>query len=388
MRPWALLQRPAFLFLVAVGLRFAILAVFLTHNPGSWGVNEAAGIARGLVLGRGFASPFHDAKGPTAWLAPVYPSFLAGIFLVCGIQTTASIWAAALFNVIFASLTAVVVRQLGREHFGEFAGNLPGWAWAVSPPLVVMPWLLWETCFSALVMSFLFLRTLRLNHSSRFREWAFCGCLWSCGALLNPALLAALPALGLRAAWRNCGMRFAAMVTMCVLGIAPWRVRNFERLRHFVPVRSNFWPELFFGNVSFSLHPTGDSMVYQREGEIAFSADLRTRVVEYIHSHPGEFARLTGHRMLSFWTAPLHFGPYAPLLALAALAGILLAWRRNREWFSYAGAIALYPLIYYLTYTFSRYRHPIEPLMYTLAGYAFAELAIYGKSSPEPRDVA
>ena len=34
--------------------------------------------------------------------------------------------------------------------------------------------------------------------------------------------------------------------------------------------------------------------------------------------------------------------------------------------------------MYYLTYTFARYRHPIEPLMYTLAGYAVSELAAYG----------
>src|SRR5882724_7274816 len=74
------LRRPVVLFFVAAGLRVAVLTVLAAHSPVWWGVNEAGNIGRGLVLGRGFASPFHDANGPTAWLAPVYPSLLACIF--------------------------------------------------------------------------------------------------------------------------------------------------------------------------------------------------------------------------------------------------------------------------------------------------------------------
>ena len=146
----ACLRRSTYLFLVAAGLRLAVMGVFLAHNPVSWGLNEPSCIAREMVLGRGFSSPFHDAVGPTAWLAPVYPSLLAALFLLLGVQTVASAWAAIFANVIFSSFTAVVVLKLGREHFGEAAGLAAGWAWAVSPPLVVMPWLLWETCLSAL----------------------------------------------------------------------------------------------------------------------------------------------------------------------------------------------------------------------------------------------
>ena len=362
------------------------MAVFLQHNPVAWGLNEPSGIGRELVLGHGFSSPFHDAVGATGWLAPVYPCLLAGLFLLMGVQTTASAWAAIFVNVIFSSLTAVVVMQLGREHFGGRAGLVAGWAWAVSPPLVVMPWLLWETCLSALVMSFALLRTLTLNQGSRFRQWVFWGCIWSFAALLNPALLAPLPALAMVAAWKGRHWKGPAlMILVCALGIAPWTVRNAISLHRLVPVRSNFWPEAFFGNVSFSLHPTGDSMVYQREGEMRFADDLRARVIADVRSNPGEFAHRTSHRMFAFWTEPVHFGPYAALLSLAAWSGILLAWRGGREGLPFACVLAFYPLIYYLTYTFSRYRHPIEPLMYVLAGYAVTELARYGKAWVAPR---
>src|SRR4029077_12767654 len=107
---------------------------------------------------------------------------------------------------------------------------------------------------------------------------------------------------------------------------------NLVSLHHLVPVRSNFWPEVFFGNVNFSLHPTGESMVYQREGEIAFGADLRARTIEYVRSHPTDFARLTLHRVIAFWTAPLHFEAYAACLSVAAWCGIFLAAIARREW--------------------------------------------------------
>jgi hypothetical protein len=43
---------------------------------------------------------------------------------------------------------------LGKEQFGEKAGTIAGWAWAMAPPLLFIPWLLWETCLSALVLTF------------------------------------------------------------------------------------------------------------------------------------------------------------------------------------------------------------------------------------------
>jgi hypothetical protein len=379
-RLWRLFQQPWFLVLVAALLRFGVAATLLTYSPPRWGVNEAAGIARELVLGHGFSSPFHDSTGPTAWLAPIYPCLLACVFRLFGIQTVTSAWVAVFLNVIFGSLTSVVVLKLGCEFFGKRAGVIAGWAWAVSPPVVVMPWLLWETSLSALVMSLVLLRTLRLNPNSHFRQWIFCGCVWSFAALLNPALLAPLPVLALLVARRRgCRTRTIIMLLVCALGIAPWTIRNFVSLDHLVLVRSNFWPEAYFGNVTFSLHPTGDSMLYQREGEIPFARDLRARVLEHVRSHVAEFAGRTLKRSFDFWTQPANFGPYATILFLAALAGIVLSRRARREWLSFASVLALYPLVYYLTYTFARYRHPIEPVMYALAGYALSELARYSK---------
>jgi Dolichyl-phosphate-mannose-protein mannosyltransferase len=376
---WASLRGPAFIFLFAAGLRVFVLLVLVAHSHAWWGINEAGTIGGALVRGKGFISPFHDASGPSAWFAPVYPTIMASIFLVFGFETTASAWVAALLNVLFASLTVLVIRQLGHENFGEEAGDIAAWVWAVSPPLLIMPWLLWETCISGLLMSFALLRLLRLNERSRLRGWMFCGCIWGFAGLLNPALLAPFPALGLRAAWRGCGRGVSSMLLTGALVIVPWTVRNELALRQFALVRSNLWPELFFANAGFAFHPHGGSMLYQQEGEAAFSVDMRNRFTDYLDRHWQEFLRRTGRRIVEFWIEPTNFGPCAALLSLAGFAGLLRARLVNREWASFASVLAFYPILYYFTFTFSRFRYPMEPVIYVLAGYAISELIAYGR---------
>ena len=386
-KPWLWVRRPGWIVLVAFTLRIAVAGVLLAHNRLSWGVNEPGGIAGAIVQGHGFSSAFHDANGPTAWLAPIYPTLLACIFRFFGIETAASAVAAILLNVIFSSLTAAVLVQLGKEQFSEGAGMVAGWAWAIAPPLLFIPWLLWETCLSGLVLAFAFMTTLRLGGASRSRDWAWCGAIWSFAALLNPAILAPLPALAVNAAVQSRRWKGSAlMIVVCVLGILPWTARNFRAFGQIVPVRSNFWPEAYFGNVGFSLHPTGDSMLYQQEGEMSFAQDLRTRTLGFVRSNPRWFARLTRERMVAFWMRPPQLQPYPLALFLMAMAGIVQAWRRRKRWAAFTAVLVLYPVVYYITYAFARYRHPIEPLMYALAGYFACELlAGHRANASEPR---
>ena len=45
---------------------------------------EIVNIATAISSHRGFSSPFGIESGPTAWIPPVYPGLLAGIFLIFG----------------------------------------------------------------------------------------------------------------------------------------------------------------------------------------------------------------------------------------------------------------------------------------------------------------
>jgi hypothetical protein len=48
---------------------------------------ESGNIAHSLAVGNGFSSPFRVDTGPTAWLPPIYPLLLAGIFRTFGSYT-------------------------------------------------------------------------------------------------------------------------------------------------------------------------------------------------------------------------------------------------------------------------------------------------------------
>src|SRR5262245_36784351 len=54
---------------------------------------EPLGIAKSLLGGQGFSSPFALPTGPTAFVAPIYPVVLAAIESVFGIATRSSAWA-------------------------------------------------------------------------------------------------------------------------------------------------------------------------------------------------------------------------------------------------------------------------------------------------------
>jgi hypothetical protein len=385
-RRWVWLRRPAWIFIVAFILRAGIMATLMAHNPLSWRANEPSSIASAMVQGHGFSSAFHDTTEPTAWLAPVYPTLLACIFRFLGVKTAASAVAAVLLNIIFSSFTAVVLVHLGREQLNEVAGVVAGWAWAISPPLLFMPWLLWETCLSGLVLVVVFRKTLLLSNSSRFIEWASCGIIWSFAALLNPALLSPLPLLAIDAAWRNRRWKQSGLLLLvCILGVLPWTARNYLAFGRIVPIRSNFWPEAYFGNVGFYLHPTGDSMLYQQEGELAFAGDMKQRVLTFVRSHPATFVRLSWRRLISFWTLPPQLHPYPLLLLLTTVGGTIQAWRRRKPWFGFGSVLVVYPIVYYLTYTFARYRYPIEPLMYVLSAFCMCEAVLrLGESQKVP----
>ena len=65
---------------------------------------EAGHIAYSIASGKGYSSPFQRDSGPTAWLAPVYPWILAGIFKLFGIYTLRSFVAALSLNILFSAV--------------------------------------------------------------------------------------------------------------------------------------------------------------------------------------------------------------------------------------------------------------------------------------------
>ena len=337
--------------------------------------NEMAAIAHSLVLRHAFAGAYRGYSGPTAWAAPVYPFLVAAVFWVFGIDSQASAVVLLLLNTVVSSLTAVVIYQLGCEYFSEKVGLIAGWAWALSPLGVLMPLLLWDTSLSALMLSVGLLVVLRANS---FWQWAGAGALWGASALVNPALLAPLPAMLVARLWKE-STRLKAGLACCltlICVLVPWTIRNRRELHAIYPVRSNGWAEIYFGNVNFRLHPAvSPTGLFQHLGEARFVELLKGETIQYIRGHPGHFAWMSLERWIRFWLAPVSFLPLTLVAAFGCWAGVFLLLRKfGRLAVPLVAGPIFYPIIFSMTHIEARYRHPIEPVIYLLAAYVGCDL--------------
>src|ERR1700689_259106 len=154
---------------------------------------ESGNIAHSLAAGNGFSSPFRVDTGPTAWLPPIYPLLLAGIFRTFGSYTFHSFIVAALLNILFATLTWLPIFFAGERLGGVGVAAGAAWLWAVFPNAILIPvQSMWDASLSAFLVAAIFCATLALAESSRVRDWCAYGLLWGVTLMTN-ATLAALP---------------------------------------------------------------------------------------------------------------------------------------------------------------------------------------------------
>jgi hypothetical protein len=367
---------------------------------------ETGSIAYSLATGKGFSSPFRRETGPTAWLTPVYPLLVAGVFRIFGILSAKSFFVVVFFNALFSSLVCIPIFCSGKRMGGLGVASGAAWLWALYPNAVMMPfeWV-WDTSLAALLGALLLWATLELADSPRrARDWCAYGSLWGFTLMTNPSLGLMLPFLLGWAAFR--GRRAAKLsfwkpalaAGLAILCCVPWTVRNYVVFHKFVPLRSNFPLELYIGNNNnystrqFVWPPKitkeRELLRYFRLGETAFMEEEQRKAMEFIRSHPGIAMELIGEKFVSFWAGvaePVQvFKTTDSLLirtlivcntlaALGALLGIVdLFVKRN----PYVVPAAIYPLVfpwlYYLTHPNLRYRHPIDPVILLLAAVAAA----------------
>src|SRR5271169_6716558 len=164
---------------------------------------ETGHIAYSLATGKGFASPFQRDTGPTAWLTPVYPLLVAGIFKLFGIYTRRAFFAAISLNIGFSAATCVPIFYAGKRAAGLGVASGAAWLWALFINAIMIPfeWI-WDTSLAALLAATLLWATLELAESQRLRDWCGYGLLWGFALMTNPSLGSLLPPLLAWAAYR------------------------------------------------------------------------------------------------------------------------------------------------------------------------------------------
>ena len=366
---------------------------------------ETGNIARSIAEGKGFSSPLSIETGPTIWLTPIYPYLLAGVFKIFGVYSYKSMLMIVTLNEVFSALTCIPIFFIAKRVGGPALGASAAWLWAIFPHAIMLPieWV-WDTSLAALMAALILWATLAIRDSNRVKDWIGYGLLWGVGLMVNASILAVAPflllwlALDLRKKSRRwIQLPATALILMGVVCV-PWTVRNYVVFHRVIVFRSNFGLELWLGNNdqvpdtwAGYLHPSDyppEREKYVRMGEIKYMQLKQSEAISFMESHPRDTLRFFWRRFVDNW-----MGTWDPIqdvwnslstlgriklasnifLSLFGLLGLLFMFREKS---AYAFPIAMfplvYPIVYYITHTSVRYRHPSDPAMMVAAAYAAA----------------
>lgn len=404
----------------ALVLRLAAVVLFGSaeaadgQTPWEWGAEQAC-LADALVRGDGLADPWAHGTGPSAWLTPVYPALLAGLFTLFGGVGVGTAWTLFALQSLVDASVCVALARIGRLLECPRAGGLAALLWALSPLAI---WhaaqTVWDTTLVAGALTWFVERWLSWSRGRGTSRAIALGALFGALLWLNPAPLGLVPVLVV--AWlaereptRSLAGRAAGAVAFALVAALvclPWAWRN-ARVLGTWQLRSNLGVELRIGNHAranghpepLKVHPSHveDELARYRElGEVPYAADSKRRAFEWIRSDPLGFVALTALRVELFWVgrAP----PFDPRVSAGQGAA-----RDPKSWlkwlvFASTGALALASLVrrrsslalrsrlllgalvlcfggpYYLTHVSERYRFPIDPLLVLLAAVLVHDL--------------
>jgi hypothetical protein len=356
---------------------------------------ETGRVARSLAQGQGFSSPLYDASGPTAWLTPLFPGLLAGVFKVFGIYSNASALVMLFLDCLFSALTGIPVFLLALRSFGLRTAKWAGWLWAFFPYGVYFPAeRIWETWLATLLLCLILLLAFHLESSARLGDWAGYGLLWGVAALNSPVALSVLPFLSGWICYRRYRKRlswFPPAVLSAVVFIAivaPWLVRTYGTFHQFVPFRDTLGLELYVGNNGDTSHwhpnqagpwhNDAEYAEYMNLGELAYMANKKHQAMEFISGHPVEFSWLTVRRIVYLWTGfwsfnreylrqePLDLAniPVSTTFTVLAFFGLYRAFREKAFGVvPYTIVLLFFPVVYYVTHPEVYYLRPLDPLV-------------------------
>jgi len=406
------LSEPWFVFVAALLVRLLYTAIARTYRVPAYDDHfafgwEMARIARSLLAGHGYGNPFIlGGTGPTAWVPPIYPLLIAGVFKAFGVYTPLAAWVLLAIQCFFSAATAPAVYEIAARCFNRRVAIWSAWIWALYPTIIQygVRWI-WETTLTTLLFAWVLVLALRMRGIGEQRassdrqtlaRWLAFAALWAAIGLCNPSLLLFLPVCGVWVLlgaqdWRRGFGRAVASGLLFLVCLAPWTVRNWRVFHAFVPIRGNFGVELYLGNVPGALGMGwGLSVATQRElrsyaamGELRYVQEHKQMAFANIRRNPREFMELSLKRCYFFWAStphPLGKSAFLEYLrevhycfwSIAGLLGLALALRRRVPAAGlFAVAFFLLPLIYYAVTVPPRFRHPLEPLITILTVHLF-----------------
>ncbi len=276
---------------------------------------EHRSIAKAINGGRGFADPFNEPTGPTAWMAPVLPMIQALLLALGGINL-AVVAIVLLQNMSLVFTGWLVLRAAARC------------SWPHAPVVSVVlffasTWFYFSSCYQfthdawliMLLVGFLFYLADRLWKNPFTPRTATCWGLAGGVAILSAPSLGpvwlALTALLARSSRRARPFIVSFLVAAAV--VTPWMIRNAIVFGRIIPVKSNLFFEIYQSNAlepdgllhdeTGNTHPFRTSGTersrYRILGEIAYLDEYRAASLDVIRRDPVRFLARIKNRFLA-----------------------------------------------------------------------------------------
>jgi 4-amino-4-deoxy-L-arabinose transferase-like glycosyltransferase len=222
----------------ALVLAFAVRLVWLLGTLHLKLVNDPADyqrLAASLVAGHGFGrTVVAPGGGPTAFRPPLWPLFLAGLYLVTG----AHVLAARVVEVFLGTLTVGLIGVLGRQLWGRSVAVAAMVVAAVYPGLLLGGGSLLSESLSLPLEIGSLSAAIAARRSARPRVWVLLsGLLCGLDVLCRPdSFVLLLPVVLLASGHPRRWIDGLVVVLVAVLTVTPWMVRDDLVMGRFVPV--------------------------------------------------------------------------------------------------------------------------------------------------------
>jgi 4-amino-4-deoxy-L-arabinose transferase-like glycosyltransferase len=408
-------QRGCLILLLPISAAFAVRLVvvyfsvpgFLVPEREHWLFGfESGKIAVSILSGHGFANPYYGGKtGPTAEIGPILPYVMAAVFALFGVYTKASAFVILSLNSFFSALTCIPIYFVAKKSFGARVSRWAVWGWVFFPYAIYFSAdSMWDHALIAFLMSCIFWAALELQDVSDLWSWAGAGLLCGIAALMNAVVLSVLPFLAgwaclqLRKQGKNWLAPVLAAVSVAVLVVTPWMIRNYRVFHAPLCLRDSFALAFDTGNVGNATHwwnpaldPSGNPNAmaeFHRLGERAFMAEKARQEHQFLRAHPGIFVLRSLRRFLYMWSGYWSFEskylqqesfdpyniPFCSTLTILAIIGFWRAFKQDsRAVVPYAILLIVFPLVYYATIPEMGYREAYDPelLILVCCGIAY-----------------
>ena len=385
------------LLLTAAGL--LVRVVFLLIEPATAPVaDETVWTAWGAQVLTSPEVSFSPLRFRLIFHPPLYPYFIGASYALFG-----SLQAVKALQAVVGALLVPAVGGVGRWALGPKEGLIAAALTAFYPELVWFSVHFWaETLFLTLLW-WGFERMLAADKKGSVATAALAGLLWGLATLTRETLLYFVPLAALWLAFRKprAFSRGGAFLAAALLTVAPWTWRNYVVYDAFVPVSTAGALNLFQGNAPLSRQEVYDQY-WAVHGRIEKYRFAREKGLEAIWARqPTWMFEKLREEMPNFWEADsqplIHvkrgaYGDVRPVVAATLAVLVLLPYlvllaffvaglarlRLERAPLLLVGFLAYYNLIHVATHGYARYRLPVLPVLFLVAGAAWAA----GRSLP------